>query len=110
MIQNSSDIMFILIFRYTQEEFEISNGIEIVSINTLVNKNLSSTKRDLINHLITHWEEAKIKQDGKTSIKYERINHLNFKYQINIRNPSKISKKVIIRIWLGIAQDQTDIR
>ena len=33
-------------------------------------------------------------------IEYKRINHYDFKFLLKMRNPNRVEKKVIIRLWL----------
>ena len=33
-------------------------------------------------------------------IEYKRINHYDFKFLLKMRNPNRVDKKVIIRLWL----------
>ena len=78
-------------------------------MNTVIHRN-PNNQHDVKNHLITHWEHADIKHDGQSTIHYKRINHLDFKYQIYIKNKNKAQQKVIVRLWLGISSDNNDIR
>ena len=98
-----------MILRYTTDDFELVDGLEVSSVNTLMQRN-PLNNQDVKNHLITHWEEAKITHDGQSDINYRRINHLDFKYQISIKNPNNVRKKVIVRLWLGSSSDEGDIR
>ena len=91
-------------------DFPLSDGLEVIRVNTLLDKTLIFTENDVKNYLITHWENANIKHDEETTITYKRINHIDFKYQIHITNPNQVRKKVIIRLWLGISKDENDIR
>ena len=62
------------------------------------------------NILITHNEKAEIVQDEATKISYDRLNHVPFSYRISIKNPRKVKKKVIVRLWLGLSSDDKDMR
>ena len=33
-------------------------------------------------------------------IEYKRINHYDFKFLLKMRNPNRVQKKVILRLWL----------
>ena len=89
--------------RYTRDDFQLSDDLEVISVNTM----MENGRKDI---LITHFEEAKIEHDAETPITYYRLNHINYKYQIRIRNPKRVAKKVFIRVWLGILSDENDIR
>ena len=76
----------------------------------MVDKSIAQTIDDVENTLITFWENAKINYETTSTIHYKRINHLAFKYQLDIKNPTHISKKVIFRIWLGILADENNVK
>ena len=92
------------------EDFKLSEGIEVVGVNTVLGKEILDTKHHIPDILITHWETKEIEHDSQTPIRYKRINHKEFKYQIHIKNPRRVKKKVLIRLWLGILNRQNDIR
>ena len=102
---SSLTFLKLLCIRYTREDFQLSDDIEVMSVNTMMEDG-----RKTQNILITHFEEAKIEHDAETPITYNRLNHINYKYQIHIRNPKRLTKKVFIRLWLGILSDENDIR
>ena len=39
--------------------------------------------------------------NGTQELKYNKIGHRDYKYQIRIQNPQRSTKKVIVRIWLA---------
>ena len=96
--------------RYKKRDFPLYRGVEVVSVNTVMDKNTAVTKRDVENLLVTHWERKRLQHDAESSISYNRLNHLDFKYQIRIKNKNHHNRKVFIRVWLGVLEDQTDIR
>ena len=79
-------------------------------METVMSKNLAMTEEDVRNLLITHWEQKKIQHDQVSSIVYNRLNHLDFKYEILVRNKHKVKRKVFVRIWLGVLRDKADMR
>ena len=91
-------------------DFLLHDGVEVVSVTTVVNKNLAKTKKDIRNMLITYMELKEIKHDKGSPITYNRLNHLDFKYEIQLRNKNKLKKKVFVRIWLGFLTNKTDLR
>lgn len=99
-----------MFFSYREGDFDLSDGIEIASVNTMIVNDVGKTKTAIENVLITFWENANISYSEKTKIYYERMNHLNFEYQIHIKNPKGVSKKVLVRLWLGSLEDENDIR
>ena len=95
--------------RYKVAEFELSDGVEVVSVNTVMDKEKAATEKDVKNLLITHWEHKEIRHDQESTISYNRLNHLDFKYQIQIKNKNHEKGKVFIRLWLGIPKDPFDL-
>ena len=79
-------------------------------MSTVMSRNLAKTEEDVRNLLITHWEKKTLQYKRDTSIIYNRLNHLDFKYEIQVRNKNKVKRKVFIRLWLGLLKDQTDLR
>merc|ERR1719153_1708739 len=94
---------------YQESDFALYDGVEVESVNTVMSKNLAKTEEDVKNFLITHWERKKIQLRPDSSIKYNRINHLDFKYEIQVRNKDRVKRKVFVRLWLGLLKDQTDL-
>ena len=68
------------------------------------------TKADLFNVLVTQNEQATILHDAPTAITYQRLNHLPYSYHISLRTPGAVKKKVIVRLWLGLASDVSELR
>ena len=63
------------------------------------------------NLLIAHWEHKEIRYDQETNISHHRLNHLDFKYQIQIKNAYKVKRKVFfIIICLGILMDKNSVK
>merc|ERR1712142_325718 len=94
--------------KYGLADFQLSNGIEVTGVKTILNKDVLSVKKDVQNLLITHWKTKSIRHDEKTPIKYTTLSHKDFKYQIHINNPKNVKKKVSIRLWLGILENKND--
>ena len=82
----------------------------MTSVSTVMSRSLAKTEEDVKNLLITHWEKKTLQYKRDTSIIYNRLNHLDFKYEIQVRNKNKVKRKVFIRLWLGLLKDQTDLR
>ena len=98
------------IYRYRESDFELSNGLEIISVKTVIADESFSTKLDTPNYLYTFWEKAKIKYATTSNILYKRLNHVDFRYELHVRNPGKVAKKVMFRIWLGLLSDEKDVK
>ena len=107
---------------YTNEDFKLSDDVR--EVTTQLNLELFSTfsvssvttlltevnPAGLENILFTHMEPHRINLDWETTIEYQRINHVAYKYRIKINNPRGTRKKVMIRLWLGLATDKQDVR
>ena len=102
LLQNFRDTKLAV---YEQSDFLLSDGVEVVNIETVMKKRTTGTERALINILTTHMEVSDVvhhnRVTGSASISYNRLNHLPFMYKIDINNPQQSTKKVIVRIWLG---------
>ena len=44
------------------------------------------------------------------SLTISRINHVPFDYVISLKNPRGSRKRVIVRLFLGLAYDKADLR
>ena len=64
--------------------------------------------KDLVNKLITFYEEETVDLGQNGKVTHPRLNHIGFSYQISIENPRKTQKKVIVRLWLGLSTDSED--
>ena len=108
---------------YTNEDFKLSDDIR--EVTTQLNLELFSTfsvssvstllldhinPAGLENILFTYMADHLINLDSKTTIIYQRINHQRYKYRIKINNPRGSRRKVIVRLWLGLATDKQDVR
>ena len=107
---------------YTTEDFKLSDDVR--EVTTQLNLELFSTfsvssvttlltevnPAGLENILFTHMEPHRINLDWETTIEYQRINHVAYKYRIKINNPRGTRNKVMVRLWLGLATDKQDVR
>ena len=94
----------------TERDFHISDDIEVVNIRTVLKKTVAETDEDVKNILITFWENAQIKYETTSTIFYKRLNHMEFTYELTVRNPKRRGRKVIFRIFLGILADETNVK
>ena len=63
-----------------------------------MDKSHIETEKDVQNTLVTYEEKEPV---GTQELKYNKIGHRDYKYQIRIQNPQRSTKKVIVRIWLA---------
>ena len=76
----------------------------------MIDKAVAKTNEDIKNILITCWETATIKYHTSSTIFYKRINHLNYKYELTIKNAKNIKRKMMFRIFLGILEDEKKLK
>ena len=71
----------------------------MLEVKTIIDKEELKTENHVENMLVTFDEIGNEKLTHHRE--YKRINHHDFKYHIKVANPQKISRKVMVRIWLG---------
>jgi len=81
--------------RYTVEDFNLSGDVALEEAFVV------NTDGGDINKLGTFKERKRMNHNGKFYVTYTRLNHQRFTFHIRLRNPNKIKKKVMIRIFLG---------
>ena len=59
------------------------------------------------NNLITYLEDSKVRMAMHSSISYRRLNFKEFQFNIQLSNPQGSTKKVIVRIFLGLQKNST---
>ena len=91
----------------TQLNLELFSTFSVSSVTTLISQDNVGF---LENILVTHTEAHSIYLDSETQVNYWRINHVAYKYRIKINNPQGSKKKVMVRLWLGLATDKQDVR
>jgi len=92
--------------KYNKRDFLLSDDITVEGVRTVLNGDVLQTPNEISNTLITYMEQANIAWHNRYSrIIYNRLNHKDFRYLIQIRNPRRLRKKVFIRLWLGILHD-----
>ena len=84
---------------YTRRDFTLSDGLKVLDVKTIMEKSQIPTDNDVVNTLVTYEEETPV---GTQKLKYNKIGHHDYKYQIRIQNPQRSTKKVIVRIWLAL--------
>ena len=92
---------------YTVDSFILDESLEVKSVKTVLDATASKSGENLENVLITYMEKYKIVYN-LTHIIYQRLNHINYHYEIKIRNPKKTKTKVLIRLWLGPLKNEVD--
>merc|ERR1712142_498929 len=80
----------------TQDEASLSDNLAVVSVHTMSSK-FGKDK------LVTFLEDVTIQAAVRSYITYQRLNHHDFSFHIEVNNPQRITKKVIVRIFLGLS-------
>jgi len=83
---------------YSLSDFPLSDGVTVEEVFTTG----ASLQR---NNLETFFEPVQLQIAEGSLISYRRLNHKDFTFNIRIRNPQGIQKKVIVRIFLGESKD-----
>lgn len=87
-------------FSYRPRDFSLSDGLRIESVSV-------SSDGVPDNNLITYLEDSKVRMAMHSSISYRRLNFKEFQFNIQLSNPQSSSKKVIVRIFLGLQKNST---
>ena len=112
----------------SEEELKLSNGLSVTDVYTMSSKlgknNLATFFEDFTVRTIVSSADAQkmvgsiqyppfhhpppktlknISFQVNTYIQYRRLNHQDFTFHVKIKNPSRQTKKVIIRIHLGLS-------
>ena len=90
---------------YKEEDFQLTQGVRVVNAKTVLENPVLGS---LDNILLTEMEDAELNYGNNTQIHYRRVNHHHFKYEIELENPERANKKVIVRLFLGIEQNHID--
>ena len=91
----------------TQLNLELFSTFSVSSVTTLLSDvNPAGTE----NILFTYRGSHEVNLDLETKVNYERIDNWPYKYLIKINNPQGSKKKVMVRLWLGLATDKQDVR
>jgi len=88
--------------RYRQSDFDLHRDVEVTSVNTILDNRIKDV-------LITHWENKRIDHHAGFPITYKRLTHEDFKYKIQLKNPRRETRKVYVRLWLGLLGTENDI-
>ena len=88
---------------YSYYDFNLGDGVRVIGVRTHFR---DTDGRHQQNKLITYNERASIQYSEHSDIIYNRVNHVDFRFQVMVRNPRNIRKKVIIRLWLGLPEDK----
>ena len=87
--------------KYNISDFQLTQGVRVVNAKTVLENPVLGS---LDNILLTNMEDKTLDYGHNTQIHYRRVNHHRFKYVIELENPERTNKKVIVRLFLGINQ------
>ena len=91
----------------TQLNLELFSTFSVSSVTTLLSDTDSAGMENI---LFTYRQTHQVNLDSETKVNYERIDNWPYKYLIKINNPQGSKKKVMVRLWLGLATDKQDVR
>ena len=91
----------------TQLNLELFSTFSVSSVTTLLSDTDSAGTENI---LFTYLRSHEVNLDSETKVNYERIDNWPYKYLIKINNPQGSKKKVMVRLWLGLATDKQDVR
>ena len=91
----------------TQLNLELFSTFSVSSVTTLLSDTDSAGTENI---LFTYRRSHEVNLDSETKVNYERIDNWPYKYLIKINNPQGSKKKVMVRLWLGLATDKQDVR
>ena len=91
----------------TQLNLELFSTFSVSSVTTLLSDTDSAGTENI---LFTYRRSHEVNLDSETKVNYERIDNWPYKYLIKINNPQGSKKKVMLRLWLGLATDKQDVR
>ena len=91
----------------TQLNIELFSTFSVSSVTTLLSDTDSTGTENI---LFTYRRSHEVNLDSNTKVNYERIDNWPYKYLIKINNPQGSKKKVMVRLWLGLATGKQDVR
>ena len=91
----------------TQLNLELFSTFSVSSVTTLLSDTDSAGTENI---LFTYRRSHEVNLDSETKVNYERIDNWPYKYLIKINNPQGSRRKVMVRLWLGLATDKQDVR
>jgi hypothetical protein len=92
--------------RYTRRDLEVTDGLEVTAVST----KLEEVKLPFTNRLLTYMEQKSVELRDHINVKYNRVNYMSFNWTINIRNPNRSRKRVIVRIFIAGLKDPANLK
>ena len=86
---------------YKKEDFPLSDEVKVVNVKTVLE---NQVLKKVDNILLTRMASRTLDYGPETRITYRGLDHHPFKYEIKLENPQKSTRKVIVRIFLGLRQ------
>lgn len=92
--------------KYKKADLEVDDDLEMKAISTT----MMHKEHKLTDRLVTHMEDYRITIRDDIFVHYKRMNYVDFKWKLEIKNPQRSKKKVMIRIFLAAPRDAEDIK
>ena len=83
--------------RYRREDFNVGGGLEVLSVSSV----LQHENHELHNLLVTFMEVKELALRENVRIRYNRLNHASFQWRIDLGNPERSRRRVIVRIFIA---------
>ena len=83
--------------RYRREDFNVGGGLEVLGVSSV----LQHENHELHNLLVTFMEVKELALRENVMIRYNRLNHASFQWRIDLGNPERSRRRVIVRIFIA---------
>ena len=83
--------------RYRREDFNVGGGLEVLGVSSV----LQHENHELHNLLVTFMEVKELALRENVMIRYNRLNHASFQWRLDLGNPERSRRRVIVRIFIA---------
>ena len=90
--------------RYRREDLDISGGLKVLSVSSV----LQHENHELNNLLVTFMEVKELALRENVRIRFNRLNHARFQWKMELGNPERSRKRVIVRIFIVLLKTPGD--
>ena len=90
--------------RYRREDLDISGGLKVLSVSSV----LQHENHELNNLLVTFMEVKELALRENVRIRFNRLNHARFQWKMELGNPERSRRRVIVRIFIVLLKTPGD--
>ena len=90
--------------RYRREDLDISGGLKVLSVSSV----LQHENHELNNLLVTFMEVKELALRENVRIRFNRLNHVRFQWKMELGNPERSRRRVIVRIFIVLLKTPGD--